>query len=77
MGEVRPDCNSYTAGQVKGEGRMRALWRKYFYIPPHEYMSDRVFIARLMLNVFLIMLYLFCMVYTACALFQSGTGVAV
>lgn len=50
---------------------MKALWRKYFYIPSDTPISDRVFMARLMLDVCLILLYLFCMAYAAYALFQS------
>ena len=49
---------------------MKALWRKCFYIPSDAPISDRVFMARLTLDVCLILLYLFCMAYAAYALFQ-------
>ena len=49
---------------------MKALWRKYFYIPPDCCISDRVFIARLTLHVALIVLCLACMAYSAYALFS-------
>ena len=51
---------------------MKALWRKYFHIPMDTPISDRVFMARMTLEVCLILLYLFCMAYSAYALFQSG-----
>lgn len=56
---------------------MKALWRKYFHIPADAPISDRVFTARLALDVFLILLYLLCMAYAAYALFQSGPSVAI
>ena len=54
---------------------MRALWRKYLEIPSDGPISDRVFMARLTLDVCLILLYLSCMAYAAYALFQSGPSV--
>lgn len=54
---------------------MKALWKKYFEIPSDEPISDRVFMARLSLDVCLILLYLSCMAYAAFALFQSGPSV--
>lgn len=62
---------------MKGAGGMKGIWRKYFHIPSDEPVSDRVFMARLTLDVCLILLYLFCMAYAAYALFQSGAAVAV
>lgn len=56
---------------------MKALWRKYFYIPSDEPISDRVFTAWLTLDVFLIVLYLACMAYAAYALFQSVPSVVI
>ncbi len=56
---------------------MKGIWRKYFHIPSDGSVSDRVFMARLTLDVCLILLYLFCMAYAAYALFQSGAAVAV
>lgn len=56
---------------------MKALWRKYFYIPTDAPISDKVFMARLTLDVCLILLYLFCMVYAAYSLFSSGSSVTV
>jgi len=53
---------------------MKALWRKYFHIPTDTPISDRVFTARLTLDVCLILLYLLCMAYAAYALFNSGIG---
>lgn len=51
---------------------MKALWRKYFHIPTDTPISDRVFMARLVLDVCLILLYLLCMAYAAYALFSTG-----
>lgn len=51
---------------------MKALWRKYFEIPSDGPISDRVFMARLTLDVGLILLYLACMAYAAVALFSSA-----
>lgn len=56
---------------------MKALWRKYFHIPTDTPISDRVFTARLALDVCLILLYLLCMAYAAYALFSTGNGSAV
>ena len=56
---------------------MKALWRKYFYIPADEPISDRVFMAWLTLVVCLILLYLLCMAYAAYALFSSGAAAAI
>ena len=56
---------------------MKALWRKYFYISPDEPVSDRVFMARLSVDVGLILLYMACMAYAAYVLFQSGPAVAI
>ena len=56
---------------------MKALWRKYFGIPSDGPVSDRVFMARLTLDVCLMLLYLFCMAYAAYVLFESGTAVIV
>ena len=53
---------------------MKALWRKYFHIPTDAPIGDRVFTARLTLDVCLILLYLLCMAYAAYALFNSGIG---
>ena len=53
---------------------MQALLRKYFHIPTTEPISDQVFMVRLTLDVCLILLYLFCMVYAAYALFSVGSG---
>lgn len=52
---------------------MRALWRKYFEIPSDGPISDRVFMARLTLDVCIILLYLLCMAYAAYALFSTGS----
>jgi hypothetical protein len=62
---------------MKGAGGMKALWRKYFYIPADEPISDRVFMAWLTLDVCLILLYLLCMAYAAYALFSSGAAAAI
>lgn len=51
---------------------MRALWRKYFHIPSQGHIPEPVFLARLTLDISLILLYLICMAYAACALFSSG-----
>ena len=56
---------------------MKALWRKYFHIPSEGYISDRVFMARLTLDVFLILLYLACVVYAALALFNCNASVVI
>ena len=53
---------------------MKALWRKYFHIPTDTPISDRVFMARLTLDVCLILLYLLCMAYAAYALFTAGNS---
>lgn len=53
---------------------MKALWRKYFHIPTDEPISDRVFMARLTLEMCLILLYLLCMAYAAYALFSSASS---
>lgn len=50
---------------------MKALWRKYFHIPSDGCISDQVLIARLTVDVCMILLYLACMVYAAYALFSS------
>lgn len=55
---------------------MKALWMKYFHIPSEGVIGDRVFMARLTLDIGLILLYLFCMSYAACVLFQSAASVA-
>lgn len=56
---------------------MRAVWRKYFHIPAEGHISDRVLIARLTLDVCMILLYLACMVYAAYALFSSEMATVV
>lgn len=56
---------------------MRALWRKYFYIPSDGYISDRVFMARLTLHVCIILLCLGCIAYSAYALFSSDVAAVV
>lgn len=56
---------------------MKSLWRTYFEIPTEGHISDRVFTARLTLDVSLILLYLACMAYAAYTLFQCGPSVAI
>lgn len=48
---------------------MKALWRKYFHIPSEGHIPEQVFLARLTVHISLIVLYLACIAYTACALF--------
>lgn len=55
---------------------MRAFWRKYFHIPSEGHIPEPVFLARLSVDVCLILLYLACMAYAAYALFTSATVVA-
>ncbi len=55
---------------------MKALWKKYFHIPSDGPISDRVLIARLTLDICLIVLYLACMAYAAYALFQYDLTIA-
>lgn len=55
---------------------MRALWRKYFHIPSEGYVDDRVFLARLTLDICVILLYLACIAYAAYALFSSDAAAA-
>lgn len=62
---------------MKGAVRMKAVWRKYFHIPSDGVISDRVLIARLTVDVCLILLYLACMAYAAYALFASDTTAVV
>ena len=52
---------------------MKVFWRKYFHIPSQGHIPDGVFMARLTLNVCLIVTYLACMAYAAYALFYSAT----
>lgn len=56
---------------------MKAVWRKYFHIPSDDVISDRVLMARLTLDICMILLYLACMVYAAYALFASDTAVII
>lgn len=56
---------------------MKAVWRKYFHIPSDGCISDRVLMARLTVDVCMILLYLACMVYAAYALFSSEMATAV
>lgn len=56
---------------------MKAVWRKYFHIPSDGCISDRVLIARLTLDVCVILLYLACMAYAAYALFSSDLSAVV
>lgn len=56
---------------------MKALWRKYFHIPSEGYLSDRVFMAHLTLNICVILLCLGCMAYAAYALFSYDAAAAI
>ena len=55
---------------------MKEFWRKYFHIPSDGPINDRVLLARLALDIFLIVLYLACMAYAAYALFQYDLAIA-
>jgi hypothetical protein len=50
---------------------MKALWRRFFHIPSDGHIPDRVLMARLTVDVCLILLYLACMAYAAYALFAA------
>ena len=54
---------------------MGRLWRKYFHIPSEGNISECVFLARLALDINLIVLDLVCIAYSAYALFSTGTAV--
>ena len=56
---------------------MKERWRKYFHIPSEGHISDRVFMARLTVDICLILLYMACMLYAALTLFQCVPSVTV